>query len=99
MQKNRLNKADIAQLAQERMHIDTVQTEISIMEVFKTMTAVLAEGKEVYIEGFGLFEPFTRKPRNSRNPKTGETFVTPAKTVAKFKPAKKLRDAMLNAEI
>jgi len=95
MQKKRLNKADIAAIAQERMQLDTVQTEIAMMEVFAAMRAALAEGKEVYIEGFGLFEPFQRKARNSRNPSTGETFVTPAKIVAKFKPAKKLRDALL----
>ena len=95
MQKNRLNKADIAALAQERMPLDTVQTEIAIMEVFATMRAALAEGKEVYIEGFGLFQPFQRNARNSRNPATGEKFITPAKVVAKFKPAKMLRDALL----
>ena len=95
MQKKRLNKADIAAIAQECMQLDTVQTEIAIMEVFKTMAASLVEGKEVYIEGFGLFQPIKRKARNSRNPSTGEKFVTPAKIVAKFKPAKKLREALL----
>ncbi|NOR63274.1 MAG: hypothetical protein GQ535_12380 [Rhodobacteraceae bacterium] len=95
MQKNRLNKADIAALASEEGRLDTVGTEIALMRIFKAMSAALAEGKEVYIEGFGGFEPFERKARNSRNPSTGEKLVTPAKIVAKFKPAKKLRDALL----
>ena len=94
MEKKTLNKADIAALAQERMHIDTVQTEIAIMEVFKSMTAVLAEGKEVYIEGFGRFVPYQAAARKARNPKTGEVIMVPAKVVPKFRPAKGLKEAL-----
>ncbi len=95
MQKKRLNKADIAAIAQEPMHIDTVQTEIAIMEVFKAIGGALAEGKEVSISGFGIFYPYAAKERKARNPQTGELVIVPAKSVPKFKPAKALKEQLM----
>ena len=44
--------------------------------------------------GFGKFETARRAARKGTNPKTGETIDIPEKIVAKFKPAKKLRDEL-----
>lgn len=51
------------------------------------------EGK-VTLVGFGTFQKTRRKARKGRNPQTGEPIKIKATNVVKFKPGKKLRDAI-----
>jgi len=58
---------------------------------------ITAEGK-VTLVGFGTFSVVKRKARMARNPQTGEPISVPEKTVPKFKPSKKLKEATLGFE-
>ena len=51
------------------------------------------DGK-VTIIGFGTFSKGRRKARKGRNPQTGELIKIKATNVVKFRPGKKLRDAV-----
>ena len=51
------------------------------------------DGK-VTLVGFGTFQKTRRKARKGRNPQTGEAIKIKAKNVVKFKPGKKLSDAV-----
>ena len=51
------------------------------------------DGK-VTLVGFGTFMKSRRKARKGRNPQTGDLIKIKAKNVVKFKPGKKLRDAI-----
>ena len=51
------------------------------------------DGK-VTLVGFGTFSKVRRKARKGRNPQTGEALKIKAKNVVKFKPGKKLQDAV-----
>ena len=51
------------------------------------------DGK-VTLTGFGTFSKSRRKARNGRNPKTGEAIKIKAGNIVKFKPGKKLKDAV-----
>jgi DNA-binding protein HU-beta len=51
------------------------------------------DGK-VTLVGFGTFSKARRKARKGRNPQTGEPIKIKASTVVKFRPGKKLRDAV-----
>lgn len=51
----------------------------------------LEAGDAINMPGLGKFVVVQRKPRNARNPKTGETFMAPARKAVKFKMAAKLR--------
>ena len=44
--------------------------------------------------GFGTFSKVRRKARKGRNPQTGEEIRIKARNVVKFKPGKKLSDAV-----
>ncbi|MFZ0612245.1 MAG: HU family DNA-binding protein [Desulfobacterales bacterium] len=58
-----------------------------------TKTLKKKDGK-VTLVGFGTFQKSRRKARKGRNPQTGETLKIKARNVVKFKPGKKLRDAV-----
>ncbi len=51
------------------------------------------DGK-VTLVGFGTFQKARRKARKGRNPQTGNPIKIKAKNVVKFKPGKKLKDAV-----
>ncbi|MGD9209550.1 MAG: HU family DNA-binding protein [Desulfobacteraceae bacterium] len=51
------------------------------------------DGK-VTLVGFGTFQKTRRKARKGRNPQTGEPIKIKATNVVKFKPGKKLREAI-----
>jgi DNA-binding protein HU-beta len=51
------------------------------------------EGK-VTLVGFGTFMKVRRKARKGRNPQTGDPIKIKAANVVKFRPGKKLRDAV-----
>ena len=51
------------------------------------------DGK-VTLVGFGTFAKIRRKARKGRNPQTGESIKIKASNVVKFRPGKKLKDAI-----
>ena len=58
-----------------------------------TETLKAKDGK-LTLTGFGTFSKSHRKAREGRNPQTGETIKIKAHNVVKFKPGKKLKDAI-----
>ena len=54
----------------------------------------LGNGDKVTLVGFGTFQVATRKARAGRNPRTGERIQIPATKVPKFKPGKRLVEAV-----
>jgi DNA-binding protein HU-beta len=60
------------------------------------VTDALKKKKEpkVTLVGFGTFTKVPRKARKGRNPQTGEEIQIKASNVVKFKPGKKLKDAL-----
>ena len=58
----------------------------------------LEEGDKVELRGFGSFRRRARRPRQGRNPKTGEAVEVSAQTVPFFKAGKMLQ-ARLNPEL
>jgi len=56
--------------------------------------STLQNGAEVRLPDFGTFKVTKRKEREGRNPATGQTIKIAAAKVAKFTPAKGLKDAL-----
>lgn len=56
--------------------------------------AALRRGEAVVLPEIGTLSPVQRAARKGRNPHTREEIAIPARRVAKFKPAKALREAL-----
>ncbi|MBL0699894.1 MAG: HU family DNA-binding protein [Desulfosarcina sp.] len=56
--------------------------------------ALQEEDGRVTLVGFGTFSKVRREARTGRNPQTGEPINIEACNVVKFKPGKKLKDAV-----
>jgi integration host factor subunit beta len=88
----------IEKVAKKAEDLTRAQVEIIVDTVFESMQQALIKGGKVEIRGFGNFRLKARKPRQARNPKTGEQVQVPAKKVLCFKVGKELRE-MLNTEL
>ncbi|MDH4316801.1 MAG: integration host factor subunit beta [Desulfobulbaceae bacterium] len=79
-QLNDYYKQDIAQA------IDVILEEIS---------AALIEGRRVEIRGFGSFSVRARKPRSTKNPKTGKIMHIPDRKTLHFTMSKSLKEILI----
>jgi DNA-binding protein HU-beta len=83
----------------EQMAQDAEITKTAAAAAIESLIGAIAEtlkkkdGK-ITITGFGTFSKSRRKARNGRNPQTGETIKIKASNVVKFKPGKKLKEAV-----
>ena len=56
--------------------------------------ALKKKNGKVTLVGFGTFTKVRRKARKGRNPQTGDPIKIKASNVVKFRPGKKLKDAV-----
>ena len=87
----------INDIALHNAFVNTTKKDVTsvINTILDTITAHLADGNTVNLSGFGSFTTVDRDARTARVPGTTKTVEVPAKRVAKFKPAKALKDAVI----
>ena len=73
---------------------EVVDTIFSTKDGEGIIAVELDAGRKVSIAGFGTFETRRSSARKGRNPQTGESIKIKATNVVKFRPGKKLRDAI-----
>lgn len=89
-----MNKAELIGAVQEALGGTKVQAETAVETFLSGIVSTLKKGGEVSIAGLGIFSVKTRKARDARNPRTGETVKVAAMRVPKFRPAKALKEAV-----
>ena len=62
--------------------------------MLESITDALRNGDKVSLVGFGTFSVSKRAARQGRNPATKEIMEIPAANVPKFKPGRKLKEAV-----
>ncbi|HEY1173493.1 MAG TPA: HU family DNA-binding protein [Verrucomicrobiae bacterium] len=67
-----------------------------VQKTLDYISQAVAEGKNVELRNFGVFEVKVRKARIGRNPNAPATDVPiPPRAVVKFKPGKEMRESVL----
>lgn len=89
-----MNKHEIIDTMAQEAGISKTEAEKALKAFTDTVTTELSTGNDVVLVGFGSFTTGERAAREGRNPQTGETIQIKASRVAKFKPGKKLKDAV-----
>ena len=90
-----MTKADLIETMAKDAKISKVAAGAALESFITGITKALKkkDGK-VTLVGFGTFQKTRRKARTGRNPQTGETIKIKACNVVKFRPGKKLKDAI-----
>ena len=89
-----MTKDELVAKAAQDAEISKVKAAKVLESMVESITAALAQGDKVSLVGFGTFSVQKRAAREGRNPATGETIQIAAANVPKFKPGKKLKDAV-----
>jgi DNA-binding protein HU-beta len=89
-----MNKTDLVAAVAADTQLSKDKAAVAVEAVIKHIQSALLDGNEVRIPGFGNFKVMDRKATTARNPRTGETVDVPASKVAKFSPAKGLKEAL-----
>ncbi|MCH9643627.1 MAG: HU family DNA-binding protein [Gammaproteobacteria bacterium] len=89
-----MNKQELIEILSSEGDISKASAERAFNAMIDAVEAGLKSGDKIVISGFGHFETGQRAAREGRNPQTGETIQIKASTVVKFKPAKKLKEAV-----
>jgi DNA-binding protein HU-beta len=89
-----MNKTELIAAMAEAADISKAAADKALLGCLDAITDSLQKGENVTLIGFGTFSAVKRAARTGRNPQTGKAIKIQAKTVAKFKPGKKLADAV-----
>lgn len=90
-----MTRAELIKQMAQNAEITKTAAAAAIESLIGAITETLKkkDGK-ITLSGFGTFSKSRRKARNGRNPQTGETIKIKASNVVKFKPGKKLKEAV-----
>jgi integration host factor subunit beta len=88
-----MTKADLVEKVAAQVNLTKKDTEVVIDTIFESISRALAQPEDgkVELRGFGSFRVRRRRPRQGRNPQTGNPVQVPAKCVPYFKPGKELK--------
>ena len=85
-----MTKKEMAQTIAAEMGIPQGQAQGVVQRVFDLILETLVQQGRIELRNFGVFEVRERKPREARNPRTGEKVRVPAKQVVTFKPGREM---------
>ncbi|MDM8551360.1 HU family DNA-binding protein [Desulfobacterales bacterium HSG2] len=90
-----MTKAELIDQIAEDAEINKVQAKRALDSFMDSVISALKrkDGK-VTLVGFGTFSKIRRKARKGRNPQTGAPIKIKACNVVKFRPGKRLKDAI-----
>ncbi|MCI5145098.1 MAG: integration host factor subunit beta [Candidatus Electrothrix sp. AR3] len=63
--------------------------------ILEDISSALTDGRRVEIRGFGSFSVRTRKPRTTKNPKTGKMMDIPSRKTLHFTMSKSLKEVLI----
>ena len=89
-----MNKTELVAAVAEKAGLSKKDSEKAVNAVFESITESLKAGDKVSLVGFGTFDVKERAERMCKNPRTGESVVSPATRVPGFKAGKGLKDAV-----
>lgn len=66
----------------------------AVNAVLEQIMMALVRGEKVTMGELGYLSIKVRKPRQGRNPRTGETFMVPARKIVRYRPSRQLKDLL-----
>lgn len=78
----------------EKLDIPKTEADRIVNTLKDALVECIQEDKNFRLDGIGSFNTTLRKERFGRNPQTGEQLIIPEAWVVKFKPYKRLKEAV-----
>ena len=87
-----LTKQEMVKRITEKTKIPSEQAKFVVQVFLSEVLEELARGGRLEFRDFGVFKAVRRRGRSARNPKTGEMLNVEDKVVARFMPARRMRE-------
>jgi len=87
-----MNKGDLIEVVAREMNLTKKDAGAAVDAVLDAIRRNTPRG--VSLAGFGSFDVSKRKPRNGRNPRTGEAIAIPASKRVRFRAGKEFRELL-----
>ena len=89
-----MTKADLVEKIAAKANLTKAAAERALNAFLGSVKDGLVKESKLTLTGFGTFAVETRKARQGRNPRTGDTLTIPACKILKFRPGKMLKDSL-----
>ena len=89
-----MTKEELVSKAAQDAGITKTEADKALKSFTGSIESALKKGDKVSLVGFGTFSVAKRAAREGRNPATGKKITIAAANVCKFKPGKRLKDAV-----
>jgi nucleoid DNA-binding protein len=85
-----VTKKDMARVIADATGLQQAQAREIVQRVFDGIIEALVRDGRIELRNFGVFEVRRRRPRQARNPRTGEPVSVPERAVVTFKPSREM---------
>lgn len=87
-----MTKKNLVQSIAEELDLPQLETKEIVQKTLDAIIEVLAAEGRVELRDFGVFEVRKRKPRQARNPRSGEKVMVGERVTVKFKPGRAVEE-------
>ncbi len=88
-------KKDIVDEVSNELSMQKQDVNLAVEVILATMAKALEDGRRIELRGFGSFSVRQRKPRHTKNPRTGKMMDIPQRNTLHFTMSKSLKEALI----
>lgn len=89
-------KKDLVDKVSSELSMQKQDVSLAVDIMLDTMSKALVEERRIELRGFGSFSVRSRKPRSTKNPRTGKIMEIPDRKTLHFTMSKSLKEALIS---
>lgn len=89
-------KKDLVDKVSSELSMQKQDVSLAVDIMLATMATALVEERRIELRGFGSFSVRSRKPRSTKNPRTGKIMEIPDRKTLHFTMSKSLKEALIS---
>jgi integration host factor subunit beta len=89
-------KKDLIDKVSDELALQKQDVSLAVDIMLDTMSKALIEERRIELRGFGSFSVRSRKPRSTKNPRTGKIMEIPNRKTLHFTMSKSLKEALIS---
>ena len=89
-------KKELVDKVSGELLIQKQDVSLAVDIILDAMSKALIAERRIELRGFGSFSVRTRKPRSTKNPRTGKLMEIPSRKTPHFTMSKSLREALIS---
>ncbi|WP_092222181.1 HU family DNA-binding protein [Desulforhopalus singaporensis] len=89
-------KKDLVDRVSSELSMQKQDVSLAVDIMLDAMSKALIEERRIELRGFGSFSVRSRKPRSTKNPRTGKIMEIPDRKTLHFTMSKSLKEALIS---